>query len=125
MRWLEPYRDEEGRLSVQAMVFGVAGAIFERAQLPNWCYKLGIKSLNEIDEAYTTFDSFMAQQISQREAELTKARSIGSTEVAENIKDVFGRLVDARLSDGKLTLSDQEIIGNCFVFVRIQILFCI
>lgn len=43
----------------------------------------------------------------------------GSTDadVADSIKDVFGRLVNARLADGKNTLSDEEIIGNCFVFV--------
>jgi len=35
----------------------------------------------------------------------------------EAVRDVFGRLVDARSTDGKLTLSDEEIIGNCFVFM--------
>lgn len=34
-----------------------------------------------------------------------------------DFKEVFGRLVIARLSEGKLALNDYEIIGNCFFFV--------
>ena len=125
MTWLEPYRDEEGKLSVQAMIFGVAGSIIARARLPSWCYRLGIKRLDEIEEAYTTFESFMMQRIAQREAELSQARSMSNADDVDavtNIKDVFGRLVAARLSDGKFTLTDQEIIGNCFIFVRNSVL---
>ena len=73
-----------------------------------------------MDDAYTAFVPFMRERIAEREAELLKLRATdgqSDAERAELIKDVFGRLVDARLSDGKLTLSDDELIGNCFVFV--------
>ncbi|EJD03280.1 cytochrome P450 [Fomitiporia mediterranea MF3/22] len=119
MSWYEPPRDENGRLSVQAMVFEVASYILHRSQLPKWSYSLGFKKLKEIDEAYTVFERFMYERIGEREAQLKKIRAMeGSTDedIADNIKDVFGRLVNARLADGKYALSDEEIIGNCFVF---------
>ncbi|KAL5524766.1 hypothetical protein ACEPAF_9912 [Sanghuangporus sanghuang] len=119
MSWSEPPRDEDGRLSIQSMIFEVASSILERSQLPKWSYNLGLKKLNQIDEAYTTFEAFMHERIAEREEQLKRIHSIEGTngeDIAESIKDVFGRLVNARLSDGKLSLSDKEIIGNCFVF---------
>ncbi|KAI5116138.1 hypothetical protein M0805_006319 [Coniferiporia weirii] len=119
MSWSEPSRDENGKLSVQEMIFQVADNIVERTVIPRWAYFLGIKKLTEIDEAYTRFEEFMQERISEREAELKKVRAMeGASEssVGGGIKDVFGLLVNARLSGGKLSLSDEEIIGNCFVF---------
>ncbi|KAL5512726.1 hypothetical protein ACEPAG_2992 [Sanghuangporus baumii] len=119
MSWSEPRRDEDGRLSIQSMIFEVASSILERSQLPKWSYSLGWKKLHQIDEAYKTFEAFMHERIAEREEQLKKTRSIegaNDEDIAESIKDVFGRLVNARLSDGKLSLSDEEIIGNCFIF---------
>ena len=85
-------------------------------------YWFGFKHLNKIEEAYTTFEAFMRERISSREEELKASKSLGEDN-GELIKDVFGRLVNARLSGGKLTLSDEEIIGNCFIFVSLIGLF--
>ena len=126
MSWHEPPRNERGRLSVQSMVFEVASSVLERGQIPQWAYLLGLKKLKDIDEAYTTFESFMHERIADREALLKKLRAMDradgtdDTAIAESIKDVFGRLVNARLSDGKFSLSDEEIIGNCFIFVSLN-----
>ena len=39
----------------------------------------------------------------------------------EYIKDILGRLVYSRISEGKVTLSDEEIMGNCFIFVSVHV----
>jgi len=120
MKWTEDERDSGGRLSLQKMIFDVSSFVLARARVPKLLYTLGIPVLNRIGEAYETFETFMHEQIKIREAELKALRSTsGATEddVADAIGDVFGRLVNARIGDGKLSLSDEEIIGNCFIFV--------
>jgi len=120
MKWIEEERDSQGRLSLQKMIFDVSGYILVRSRVPKMLYALGNPLLNRINEAYETFESFMHEQIKIRESELEKVRSMpGATEddIAEAIGDVFGRLVNARAGDGKLSMSDEEIIGNCFIFV--------
>jgi len=83
-------------------------------------YKKRQPFLKKLDEAYSTFDSFMREKIKQREKELEKLRSTpGATddEIAESAGDVFGRLVNARMSEGSLSMSDKEIISNCSAFM--------
>lgn len=120
MTWVEPPRTQNGKVSTQAMIFDMATYIMERWFSPRWLYWFGIEKLKQIDEAYTAFVPFMKERIAEREAELKKLKATdGQTEAerADLIKDIFGRLVLARLADGKLSLSDDEIIGNSFVFV--------
>ncbi|OCB92178.1 cytochrome P450 [Sanghuangporus baumii] len=117
MSWSEPRYDENGRFSVQAMILEVA---LRGSQIPRWAYYLGISNLKIIDEADTRFEQFMRERLAGCETQLRKLHDAGgasNTEIAESIKDIFGGLVNARVSEGKLTLSDEEIIGNCFVFV--------
>ena len=102
------------------MIFDMATYIMERFVTPRWAYWLGIEKLKKIDEAYAAFVPFMKERIADRESELKKLLATdgqNDRDRAELLKDVFGRLVDARLSGGKLTLSDEELVGNCFVFV--------
>ena len=122
MSWREPLRKVDGKLSTQAMFFDVSSNTLARNSLPKWIYWVGGKYLNQIEEAFTTFETFMRERISSREKELKASKSLGEDN-SELIKDVFGRLVNARLSDGKLKLSDEEIIGNCFIFVSLISLF--
>ena len=120
MSWVEPARDERGKLSVQALIFTMATYLMERWYIPKWAYWLGCEKLKRIDEAYTSFPPFMKKRIAERENELKKLRTMEGQSEEERailIKDVFGRLMDARLSGGKWALSDEEIIGNSFVFV--------
>ena len=120
MEWVDPPRKENGKISTQAMIFDMATYIMERLYTPRWVYWFGSKKLKEVDEAYKAFVPFMKERISEREEELKKLRATdgqSNDERAGLIKDIFGRLVLARLSDGKLSLSDDEIIGNSFIFV--------
>lgn len=120
MKWIEEDRDSRGRLSLQKMIFDVSTFILARSRVPKVMYALGNPLLNRINEAYEAFENFMREQIKVREVELEKVRSTpGATEddIADAIGDVFGRLVSARIGDGKLSMSDEEIIGNCFIFV--------
>lgn len=122
MSWSEPSRDANGNLSVQGMVFGVAHYIIHRAVIPRWLYAFGMKQLNLIEEAYARFGVFMLAAIDERSEELKKLRgSANEDEFAESIKDVFGRLVNAHRAEGKNALSEEEIIGNCFIFVRVRL----
>jgi hydrogenase maturation factor len=142
MSWQEPKRDKHGQLSTQEMISEVATGILIRSRAPAWMYKLGFEKcvsialypsnsqrlvlihithrLTAIDEAYNTFVSFMHQRIAEREAEIAKLRAANAdADVTDVIRDVFGRLVAARMAEGKYVLSDDEIIGNCFVLVRV------
>lgn len=119
MAWNEPPRDERGKLTAQAMISGVATHIMDRMMVPKWAYSLGTEKLTQIEEAYTGFVEFIRERILEREEELTKIKATpgGDALLAGSIKDILGRLVNARISEGKNNLSDEELIGNCFVFV--------
>lgn len=119
MSWSDPERDARGELSVQATLLGVANYIIERAVFPRWIYYFGTAKLKRIEEAYTRFDSLIHSMIDERAKELEKLRvsSANKDELAESIKDVLGRLVNSRIVEGKNNLSEQEIVGNCFIFV--------
>lgn len=119
MSWDEPPRDDRGRLTAQAMISEVATHIMDRMLVPKWAYLLGTKKLAQIEEAYTGFVDFIHERISEREEELKKIKATegGDALLAGSLKDILGRLVNARLSEGKNSLSDEELIGNCFVFV--------
>jgi hypothetical protein len=73
-----------------------------------------------IDEAYTDFVGFMRRTISQREDEVKKLRAISgeNADINDFVKDVLGRLVGAKIGEGKLALTDEEVISNCFIMVR-------
>lgn len=64
----------------------------------------------------------MHERIAGRETEIKSLRAVNAHDgdVTDVVRDVFGRLVAARLSEGKYVLSDDEIIGNCFVLVCIH-----
>ena len=145
MPWSFPKRDADGRLSLQEAIFEVATSIMIRSRTPKIFYSLPISKLvvthstyflflisfysrlKAVDEAYTYFVEFMQKRILSREIELNQRRELDG-DVTDGIRDVFGRLVNARLTEGKLSLSETEIIGNCFIFVSshfIQSLVCI
>lgn len=75
--------------------------------------------MNTIDEAYNSFERLMHEIILEREVEIEKLRAVngGDTDIGEFFKDVLGRLVGARMGEGKLSLTDEEVISNCFIMV--------
>ena len=120
MSWEEPRKDDRGRLSLQETIFKVSSSVIARARLPKVLYSLGIPVIAEVDEAYRAFESFMLKQIKNREDDVKKLRAMAGTsdaDIAESSRNIFDRLVNAALLEGKLGLSDNELIGNCFIFV--------
>ena len=122
MSWSTPPFDEFGNRSMQSLFASVTANIFLRGWAPKWVFKLGIKKLDDIDKEYEAFEKCMVGLISEREGKLknmidTEGYDINSG--GEYIKDILGRLVYSRISEGKTTLSDEEIMGNCFIFVSI------
>lgn len=120
MTWEEQKRDNRDRMSLQEMIYEVSTHIFERSRIPKSLYATGLPYFNRLDEAYTTFDAVMREKIKQREEELRTLRStpgVTEDEVADLAGDVFGRLVNARMGEGRVSMSDEEIISNCFAFV--------
>lgn len=75
--------------------------------------------MNTIDEAYNSFERLMHEIILEREVEIEKLRAVngGDTDIGEFFKDVLGRLVGATMGEGKLSLTDEEVISNCFIMV--------
>ncbi|KLO18993.1 cytochrome P450 [Schizopora paradoxa] len=104
--------------ALQDMPFGDAlravseGAIC-RLAAPRWAYKLGIKTLSDLDRAYTSLRKFMTAFAAFRRAEIAeKSVGVGSVE-----NDLFTRLVVANEKEGKNGLTDDELIGNTFAFL--------
>lgn len=102
------------------MIFEVSSHIFERSRSPKILYSTGLTFFKTMEEAFTTFETIMLQNIKQREEELQVLRSSPGTtdeEVSAAIRDVFGCLVNARMNEGKHSMSDGEIMSNCLAFV--------
>lgn len=119
MSWSTPPFDEHGKRSVQSLVFDISANIMARGTLPRWSYKLGIKKFDDIENAYNAFEEYVIKLIAQREIELKNSKAVNLPNGGaggDNIKDILGRLVNSRLTGGKLTLTDEEIMGNCFIF---------
>lgn len=102
----------EGMSFDRALTVVSAGTIL-RLIVPRWAYKLPIKRLHEIDEAFTNLAAFMRTFVSDKKAELaTKGDGTGGLK-----GDLFTRLVAASEAEGKNGLEDQELIGNVFTFM--------
>ena len=118
--WSTPPFDEYGNRSVHSLFLYVTANIFTRGRVSDWLFKLGIKRLDDIDKEYKTFERYMSKLIAQREIELKSildTEGSNSSTLEDSLKDILGRLVYARLAEGKLSLTDDEIMGNCFLFV--------
>jgi hypothetical protein len=63
----------------------------------------------------------MRELVGTREREIDDIRSQAqfdaSADLSEGMKDIFGKLVAARMGEGKLALSDEECISDCFIMV--------
>ncbi|EPQ50605.1 cytochrome P450 [Gloeophyllum trabeum ATCC 11539] len=98
----------EGMSFDRALTVVSAGTIL-RLIVPRWAYKLPIKRLHEIDEAFTNLAAFMRTFVSDKKAELaTKGDGTGGLK-----GDLFTRLVAASEAEGKNGLEDQELGVLC------------
>lgn len=55
----------------------------------------------------------------------TQYGSGAGADISDAIKDIFGRLVGARMGEGKLSLTDEECIADSFIMVWVMLLFLI
>ena len=64
----------------------------------------------------------MSELVHLREHEIEdlRAQSGSGADVSDAIRDIFGRIVGARMGEGKLTLSDQECIADSFIMVSME-----
>ncbi|KAJ6514759.1 cytochrome P450 [Mycena vulgaris] len=97
-----------------AMPFGealaiVSGSSIARLVTPRWMYRLPIKRLNNIETAYTSLAEFMTGLIRSRRGELAAEGKDGAGR-----KDLFRLLIRASEGEGKLRMTDEELIGNTF-----------
>jgi hypothetical protein len=60
------------------------------------------------------FERFMKEHIASRKSEAKKMLALGDGADGDNL---FGRLVHANETEGRLTLDDQELLGNYFIFL--------
>ena len=124
MSWSTPPFDEFGNRSMYSLITSVTANLLLRGGSPEWIFKLGIKRLNDIDREYEAFEKCMVGLISERERKLKNMIDTEESDISsggEYIKDILGRLVYCRISEGKVTLSDEEIMGNCFIFVSVHV----
>ena len=63
----------------------------------------------------------MQDSIFEREEQIKKLRAVSGSDadIGDLVKDLLGRLVSARIGEGRLTLTDEEVIANIFVMVSL------
>ncbi|KAJ7439723.1 cytochrome P450 [Mycena galericulata] len=101
------------------MTFGeslsiVSSSAITRLVLPGWVYKLPIRKVKNLDQAWKTLRSFMHSFVDTRRTELN-----GMSGEEGHCGDIFSRLVAAmdKDADSKLSLEEQEVIGNTFTLL--------
>jgi len=116
LQWDEPPVDENGDLSLQEALHIISLHTLTRIATPRFLYHVPfLSTLQLLDRAYSTINSFMQKQIESRKADLA-----GSEKGLGDRPDVFSRLIQANADEyeaQKFKLTDQELIGNTFVLM--------
>ncbi|RDB25710.1 Leukotriene-B4 omega-hydroxylase 3 [Hypsizygus marmoreus] len=112
MSWVD-VEDKEDALSFGQSLSMVCEYKIIRLILPRWVYKLPIKKLHDIEEAYVTLAEFMRSFVLRRKQEIDEK---GVEEEGQR-GDLFTRLVAALGSADKYGLEEQEVIGNTFTLM--------
>ncbi|KAF7339420.1 Leukotriene-B4 omega-hydroxylase 3 [Mycena sanguinolenta] len=105
MPWGDPPTSTNYNTFANSLII-VTETVIPRLLVPSWLYKLPINSIRTIGEAWSSFVSFMHAFIASRQVELQ--------DDDEQQGDILSRLVAAMGSDGKLSLDEQEVLGNIF-----------
>ncbi|KAJ7150251.1 cytochrome P450 [Mycena filopes] len=97
-----------------AIPFGEALSIVSshsivRLITPRWMYKLPIKSLHNVEAAYSSLAVFMQNLIKTRREELS-----AGAEANGGRHDLFRVMLRASEGEGKLRMTDDELSGNTF-----------
>ncbi|KAJ7631223.1 cytochrome P450 [Roridomyces roridus] len=104
-----PWNISEGAIDVhqlaEALII-VSESFLERFILPSWAFKLPIPHFRKVEAAY--------QVLTRHMNGLIQEYCVGDTVEANRRCDVFSLLLEAREREGKLSMSDSEIMGNTF-----------
>ncbi|KAF8216595.1 cytochrome P450 [Mycena galopus ATCC 62051] len=104
-----PWVMSEGTIDVhrlaEALII-VSETFMERIVLPSWVFKLPIPHLQKVEAAYDVLTRHMNGLIQSHRVDSINERS--------RKYDVFSLLLDAREAEGKLSMTDGEIMGNTF-----------
>ncbi|KAJ8469056.1 hypothetical protein ONZ45_g17020 [Pleurotus djamor] len=88
----------------------VSDTSMAKAVFPEWIFKLPVKRLRNIDQAFHMLKVFMKDLIKTRRHEL----AVGE---AADRSDVFSLMIQASEAEGKLALTDDELSGNTFLML--------
>ncbi|KAJ7176649.1 cytochrome P450 [Mycena filopes] len=89
----------------------VTETVIPRLIIPAWLYQFPIERIRIIGAAWSGLGSFMHTFLDSRRSELQ-----GSTDEKQR-GDILSRLVTAMESDGKVSLDEQEVLGNIFTLM--------
>ncbi|KAJ7759238.1 cytochrome P450 [Mycena metata] len=104
-----PWNMSEGAIDVhqlaEALII-VSETFMERIVLPSWVFKLPISHLRKIEAAYDVLTRHMDG--------LIQGHRVDAVDKPSRKYDVFSLLLDAREAEGKLSMTNHEIMGNTF-----------
>ncbi|KAI0261580.1 cytochrome P450 [Gloeopeniophorella convolvens] len=105
--------NEDGTMSMHEAMRIWVDSVFIRVIAPSWVYKLPFKKLRQIPVSIKVLQDYLTNMIAERRADL----SADDVAQSKEKKDVFSLLIRANEEDGKLNLSDSELVGNVFAML--------
>ncbi|KAJ7489388.1 cytochrome P450 [Mycena latifolia] len=113
MPWDDAPTDQNG-LTFGKSLTVVTETVIPRLIIPSRLYKLPIKRLRIMEQAWSGLGSFMHTFVETR-----KDKQRGDTKSADEKQrgDILSRLVAAMHTDGKLDFDEQEVIGSIFTLM--------
>ncbi|KAF7347785.1 Leukotriene-B4 omega-hydroxylase 3 [Mycena venus] len=113
MPWMDAPTDENGLTFAKSLTI-VTETVIPRLIIPSWFYKLPINRTRIIEEAWSGLGSFMHTFIENKKAEIQG--QLSETDDKQS-GDILSRLVAAMDSEGKISLDEQEVLGNIFTLM--------
>ncbi|EAU83716.2 hypothetical protein CC1G_05620 [Coprinopsis cinerea okayama7 len=92
--------------------------VIKRMFVPKWAYYLPIPSLRKLDNTWKALDAYLHQTAASRSEKVVDDPEAASDFSRSSSSDVFTRLVKSVVGLGKLSLSEQELIGNVFMLMN-------
>lgn len=106
--WTPP---ESGAMAFPEALRVVSETIVPRMVLPSWAYKLPVKSLRRIGDAWSIVASFISASIDTRRNDQMDGADLDDASLPG---DILNRLVASSLGTQKYSLSEQEVVANMF-----------
>ncbi|KIP03139.1 hypothetical protein PHLGIDRAFT_130320 [Phlebiopsis gigantea 11061_1 CR5-6] len=107
--WVEQ-KPIAGETPFGEVILHVMDTCIARLIIPRWMYWLPIPALQRMEQAHKTLSDTMHKLI-REQAEVCDLEKSGS---GTERRDVMSLMVRARAQEGKLTMSDDELVGNTF-----------